>query len=152
MSADPLPFRQQSASSPAEPDDSPAWQPTDYDGIDRLRRELLLKDRELQELRDQLRAIHTSDTWAMIRTLCQLRYALAPHGTRRDEMLKRGMRGLRRLKKGISGMAESARVVSRRIASGKARRIRIEPAKRGKYAVVCLPVIEWGFRFQRPSN
>jgi hypothetical protein len=137
---------------PAETADPPAWQPTDYEGIDRLRRELHLKDRELQELRSQLRAIHTSDAWAMIRTLCQIRYALAPHGTRRDEMLKRGMRGLRRLKKGISGLAGSARGVSRRIASDKARRIRIEPAMRGKYAVVCLPVIEWGFRFQRPQQ
>ncbi len=39
---------------------------------------LELKDRELQELRGQLREIHTSDAWAMLRTMTQVRHALAP--------------------------------------------------------------------------
>ena len=67
--------------------------------IDSLLAALEAKDKELQDLRDQLRAIHNSDAWAILRTLGQLRYALAPHGTMRDRLTRQSLRGLRRIKK-----------------------------------------------------
>jgi hypothetical protein len=113
---------------------------------------LEIQDRELRELRDQLRAIHTSDGWAMLRTLAQVRDLLAPHGTRRDRWVKLGIRGLRRFKKSVVELARSARRVSRRRTAGKVEGTRIGPVTAGKYVVICLPVIEWGFRFQRPQQ
>ncbi len=152
MPADSYSCPSQSAPSPPEPEDPPASQPIDRDLIARLRHELQLKDREIDDLRGRLRDIHTSDAWAMIRTLSQVREALAPHGTRRDRLMKQGIRGLRRLKKGVASFAQSTHRLSasnRRIGT---REIRIDPAAARTYAVICLPMIEWGFRFQRPQQ
>ena len=120
--------------------------------IARLQAELRLKDREVEELRSELRAVHTSDAWAMLRTVSQVRHALAPHGTRRDQLARRGVRGLRRLKKGVALVPQVTRSVLQAITGGGTSPIRVEPATRGKHAVICLPIIEWGFRFQRPQQ
>ena len=72
--------------------DSPALAPApvstrrDEARARRLRAELEAKDREIRELREQLRTIHTSDAWAIVRTLWQLRQAVAPPGTGRDRL------------------------------------------------------------------
>ena len=110
------------------------------------------KDRESRELRDQLRAIQTSDGWAMLRTLGQVRDALAPRGTRRDRLTRSGIRGLRRLKKRVARLVQQAREGSGAAARGDAGPLRIEAAVRENHAVFCLPMIEWGFRFQRPQQ
>jgi hypothetical protein len=143
MPSDSLSSPRCSAPTPSETEDSTALQPGDRHGIDRLRRELELKDRELQELRGQLREIHTSDAWAMLRTMAQFRHALAPHGTRRDQLMKMGVRGLRRFKKGVTSLSQRP---------GGTGRIRIDAGAFGDYAVICLPMIEWAFRFQRPQQ
>jgi glycosyltransferase involved in cell wall biosynthesis len=137
---------------PHDAENPPTSQPIDRDQIARLRRELQLKDRELDDLRGRLRDIHTSDAWAMIRTLSQVRQALAPHGTRRDRVMKQGIRGLRRLKKGVASLAQSTWSLSPSSRRLGTREIRIDPTATGEYAVVCLPMIEWGFRFQRPQQ
>ncbi len=66
--------------------------------------------------------------------------------------MKLGVRGLRRFKKGVASLARTSRAISqssRRTGSG---RIRIDVPTAGNYAVICLPMIEWAFRFQRPQQ
>jgi glycosyltransferase involved in cell wall biosynthesis len=138
-------------SSPAEAE-SRTRDHSDRELVDRLHAELQAREREIRELRDQLRAIHTSDGWAMLRTLSQLREGMAPPGTRRDGLARLGVRALRRLKKGVAGLVQTTRFLGRPIPRGDSRPIRIDPAGRPTYAVVCLPLIEWGFRFQRPQQ
>jgi O-antigen biosynthesis protein len=120
--------------------------------IDRLRAELRARDGELRELRDRLRAIHTSDAWAILRTLGQLRRALAPHGTRRDRLLRSSIRGLRRLKKLAARLSRSPGAALRSFRAGARGRPVVEPATRQNPAIICLPMIEWHFRFQRPQQ
>ncbi len=67
-------------------------------------------------------------------------------------LMKQGIRGLRRLKKGVASFAQSARRLSASTRRVGTRDIRIDPAAAGTYAVICLPMIEWGFRFQRPQQ
>jgi len=122
------------------------------ESIARLQAELRLREREIEELRGELRAIHTSVAWAILRTLSQVRHALAPPGTRRDQLARRAVRGLRRLKKGVTLLPRLTRSVLHSIARGGTSPIRIEPATRHKHAVICLPIIEWDFRFQRPQH
>jgi glycosyltransferase involved in cell wall biosynthesis len=117
-----------------------------------LRAELELKDRELQVLRDQLRAIHTSDAWAMLRTLTQFRHAVAPHGTHRDQLARLAVKGLRRLKKGVAHAWTRTRDLARSLKDAKANAIQIDRATDQNYGVLCLPMIEWDFRFQRPQQ
>ena len=142
----------QSAPRPAETKDPRTRSLTDQDRIGQLRHELELKDRELQDLRGQLREIHTSDAWAMIRTITQVRHALAPHGTRRDHLMKLSVRGLRRFKKGVASLARTGRSLSLSTPKAGKSRIRIDVPANGKYAIICLPMIEWAFRFQRPQQ
>jgi glycosyltransferase involved in cell wall biosynthesis len=120
--------------------------------IDRLRAELRAKDGELRELRDQLRAIHASDAWAILRTLGQLRHALAPHGTRRDRLLRSSVRGLRRFKKLAMRLPHAPETAMRSFRAGARGRPRVDPATRENPAIICLPIIEWHFRFQRPQQ
>jgi hypothetical protein len=125
---------------------------TDSALIVRLQDELRARENEVRELRSQLRAIHTSDGWAMLRTIQQVREALAPHGTRRDRLARVGIRGLRRLKKVCADLTRMTRHVSRSMTGRGLREVRIDPVTRNNYAVVCLPMIEWDFRFQRPQQ
>src|SRR3974390_994821 len=90
---------------PADRGDSSGLPSSDGDLIARLRHAVQLKDRELDDLRTRLRDIHPSDAWAMVRTLSQVRQAVAPHGTRRDRLMRQGIRGLRLLKKGVASFA-----------------------------------------------
>ncbi len=122
------------------------------DELTGLRAELRAKDLELRDLREQLRAIHNSDAWAVLRTLGQLRTALAPPGTRRDGMVKGALRSLRRLKKLTAGMAQEPRSIRRALRAAVGLGPKVEPATRRNYAVICLPMIEWHFRFQRPQQ
>src|SRR5271163_65111 len=126
MPSDSLSGPRQSAPCPSETEDSTAWQPSDRDRIEQLRRELELMERELQAVRSQLREIHTSDAWAMIRTMSQVRHALAPHGTRRDYLMKLGVRGLRRFKKGVASLAQTSRTLSPSLRRAGTGRIRID--------------------------
>ncbi|MHB1556914.1 MAG: glycosyltransferase [Isosphaeraceae bacterium] len=117
-----------------------------------LRAELRAKHLELCDLREQLRAIHNSDAWAVLRTLGQLRTALAPPGTRRDAMVKATLRSLRRIKKLAVGLAQAPRSMRRALRSAVGLGPKVEPVTRRNYAVICLPMIEWHFRFQRPQQ
>ena len=101
---------------------------------------------EVRELRRQLRAIHTSTGWAILRTASQVRDALAPRGSRRDRLIQAGEVGLRRLKRGVRALAAAARA---RQAARWSPDVPLDPLA---YAVVCLPIIEWSFRFQRPQQ
>src|SRR5205814_8904515 len=106
----------------------------DLERIRRLQDELLARERELSELRSQLRAIHTSDTWAILRTLSQLRQALAPHGTRRARLARRCIRGLRRLKKVVARIAQSTGSAIRSLGRREGNRIQVDPATGQTYA------------------
>jgi glycosyltransferase involved in cell wall biosynthesis len=103
-------------------------------------------------LREQLRAIHTSDAWAILRTMGQMRQALAPHGTRRDRLARCSVRGLRRLKKLAARLVRAPSTAREWLRAGWRNRPHVEPATSRSYAVVCLPMIEWQFRFQRPQH
>lgn len=116
--------------------------------VRRLRADIRARDAEIRELREQIRAIHASDAWAILRTMGQLREAVAPHGTRRDRLARCGIRGLRRFKKMAMGLAR----VRGWLRAGSRRGAIVEPATSQHYAVVCLPAIEWHFRFQRPQH
>ena len=120
--------------------------------IRRLRAELEARDGEIRELREQLRAIHTSDAWAILRTIGQLREAVAPHETGRDRLIRRSLRCLRRLKKLAARLSRAPATVREWLRSGSRNRPVVEPATSRNDAVVCLPVIEWHFRFQRPQH
>lgn len=120
--------------------------------LDRLRALLAARDREVRELRDQLRAIQNSDAWAILRTLEQSLLALAPHGTRRDRLARRLMRGLRRIKKLAILLAHAPEAAAASLRAALRGGPRIEPATRRHYAIICLPMIEWRFRFQRPQQ
>jgi glycosyltransferase involved in cell wall biosynthesis len=120
--------------------------------IDALRMELGAKERELQELREQLRSIHNSEAWAVLRTFSQLRFALAPRGTRRDELARLGIKGLRRLKKGVMHLSTETRNTFRRRARVGNPGVAPEANHDNLYALICLPSIEWGYRFQRPQQ
>jgi glycosyltransferase involved in cell wall biosynthesis len=125
---------------------------SDSDVIGRLRAQLEARDNEVRELREQLRAIHASDAWAMLRTLGQLLQALAPHGTWRDRLLRRSVRGLRRFKKVAVGLSRPREFVRRLFGSGWSSRSVVKAAATPTDAVICLPTIEWHFRFQRPQH
>lgn len=101
---------------------------------------------EVHHLRRQLRAIHTSSGWAVIRTLSQARETLAPRGGLRDRVARAGIAGLRRLKRFVNKLARDFRA---RRAFAHAADAEFDPAA---YAVICLPIIEWSFRFQRPQQ
>jgi O-antigen biosynthesis protein len=120
--------------------------------IRRLRVMLGTKDREIRELREQLRAIHTSEAWAILRTMGQLREALAPQGTRRDRVVCWSVRGLRRLKKVAARVARAPGVAKEFLRGGSRPRPIVEAATSQNHAVICLPMIEWHFRFQRPQH
>jgi glycosyltransferase involved in cell wall biosynthesis len=114
--------------------------------------ELRAREREAQELRSQLRAIHNSTAWAVLRTLSQLRFALAPRATRRDQLVLSSLRSLRRLKKSVGRLVAPGRGGPESSTLFEPGSMRREPAKTGRYAIVCLPIIEWSFRFQRPQQ
>ncbi len=122
------------------------------DVIRRLRADIEDRNCEIRELRDQLRAIHTSDAWAILRTLGQFRRALAPHGTWQDQLVRRSVRVLRRLKKLAARLAHTPEMARELFRSGSRCRPNLEPAPTRDDAVICLPVIEWHFRFQRPQH
>lgn len=103
-------------------------------------------EREVGDLRRQLRSIHTSTGWAVLRTLSQTRDALAPRGSRRERLLLAGEQALRRLKRQCRGLAVGLR------ARRDYRRSAPRPVDPSAHAVVCLPMIEWSFRFQRPQQ
>jgi glycosyltransferase involved in cell wall biosynthesis len=124
----------------------------DSDVIGRLRAQLEARDNEVRELREQLRAIHASDAWAMLRTLGQLLQALAPHGTWRDRLVRRSVRGLRRFKKLAVGLSRPRELVRGSLGSGWSSRCVVPAATTPTDAVICLPTIEWHFRFQRPQH
>lgn len=129
--------------------DPPATRPAAEDRrLRRLRAELRARDREIRELRDRLRSIQSSDAWAIVRTLEQCRQAFAPIGTRRDRLVSRFVRGLRRLKK----LAAAVKRTPARLRDRSRRPTIAGPIATGRHAVVCLPVIDWDFRFQRPQQ
>ncbi len=97
-------------------------------------------------------AIHASDAWAILRTLSQLRHALAPHGTHRDRLVRWTARGLRRIKKLAARLSHARKAVSRSFVEGARGCPRVEAATRANHAVICLPMIEWHDRFQRPQQ
>jgi glycosyltransferase involved in cell wall biosynthesis len=103
-------------------------------------------------LREQIRAIHTSDAWAILRTLEQLLRALSPHGTRRDRLVRGAVRALRRLKKLAARLPRAPATARERLRFGSRDRPIVEPATSRNYAVICLPMIEWHYRFQRPQH
>jgi glycosyltransferase involved in cell wall biosynthesis len=59
---------------------------------------------------------------------------------------------LRRLKKLAARLARTPSTVRDWIRAGARQRTHVEPATARSYAVVCLPMIEWHFRFQRPQH
>ena len=78
--------------------------------------------------------------------------ALAPHGTRRDRLARRSLRGLRRLKKLAARLSRAPSTAREWLRAGWRNRPRVEPATSQNYAVICLPMIEWHFRCQRPQH
>jgi Glycosyl transferases group 1 len=119
---------------------------------DRVKRELLLRDREIQRLREQLRAIHNSEVWAVLRTLSQMRHALAPRGTWRDRLVRCGVWGLRRVKKVMTRLPSIRPGPRHPAASGRFSMSDFSDHRSGSFTVICLPIIEWSFRFQRPQQ
>jgi glycosyltransferase involved in cell wall biosynthesis len=121
----------------------------DLELVNQLRRELREQQSEIDDLRAQLRSIHTSDGWAVLRTLAQAREALAPHGTRRDRLARLGIRALRMLKKGFTRATRSKVWL---IGPHVSRPESFSSSRGPSYSVICLPMIEWDFRFQRPQQ
>lgn len=140
MAVDPDPEARQATPLPEGPPEP--WR----EAIRARDEELRALREEVRHLRGQLRAIHTSSGWAVLRTLSQMREVLAPRGGRRDRIAQVGIAGLRRLKRGLNRLVKAAR--HRRAPIGVVSR----PLNPDTYAVVCLPIIEWSFRFQRPQQ
>jgi glycosyltransferase involved in cell wall biosynthesis len=151
MTTDPEPLltRIATSSTPARP--GKRHHP-EADPIGRLRAELAARDREIGRLREQLRAIHASDAYSVLRTISQVVQVLAPRGTWRDCLLRRSVRGLRRLKKLAARLARPRELIRDLAGSGWSGRREIAAVTPRSEAVICLPTIEWHFRFQRPQH
>jgi hypothetical protein len=140
------------ATPSGDPSGSPNRGRPDAAAIFRLHAQLAARESEIRALREQLRAIHASDAYAILRTLSQFLHVLAPHGTRRDRLLRESMRGMRRLKKLAARLARPRELALGWAGSGSSSRCAVEAETTRSDAVICLPTIEWHFRFQRPQH
>ncbi len=148
MATDTRPPKSEGLKSPVLTKDARRRRRSDNAAIDHIRVALEARDNEVRELREQLREIHASDAWAMLRTLGQLLQAVAPPSTRRERLLRQSVRVLRRLKKLAVRLSRPREPAD----AGWSSRCAMEAVATRNDAVICLPTIEWHFRFQRPQH
>ena len=98
-----------------------------------LQAEIAAGQRRERDARMELDRITGSTGWALLQRLRALRLLLAPRGTRRERTFLRLLRGL-----------ESRRGHGGRVAG-------VLPHS-STYDIMCFPVIDWEFRFQRPQQ
>jgi glycosyltransferase involved in cell wall biosynthesis len=122
------------------------------DQFEVLRAVLVAQQRELDDLRAQLRAIHSSKAWGALRSLAEIRRTLAPHGSRRDRLAQAGLRRMILFKKWVKRIVDHAPGGARTDQKHELARLVSVRSMSSKYTVICLPIIEWSSRFQRPQQ
>ncbi len=111
----------------------------------------------------ELKSIKTSTGWHLLQVLYKIRFALFPRGSRREALAKGTMHAQRQWRH-----AWRRRPRAPRLAPATTHTVPADPgtltgpsqapvASRPlpaptPYAVVCLPLIDWHFRFQRPQQ
>jgi hypothetical protein len=102
-----------------------------------------------------LRGIKSSTGWALLQFLYRIRFGLFPRGSRREAAAKWLMhraRGLLSMLRGTSPRAAGAGD-SDSATSEHASTSAVSPLRSARpYTIVCLPILEWGFRIQRPQQ
>ena len=132
---------------------------------------------EQAEAVQYLNEIYGSRAWRLIRLLWKVRLALAPHGSRREQLLQLGLHSLKVIKN--EGLAPFARAVGRKTGSLVQRKSRpavpastsfpppeqdsavqaqgrfgpaLQPSRPTRYDVIILPIMPWYTRVQRPQH
>ena len=123
-----------------------------------LEKALAATQAEVRSLVGQLQAIEQGWGGTMMRGVGAARLAVAPRGSRRERALQHGLAALRMLRRQGPG------AVARRLAGGPPPLPAAPPApplpppepapvaRANAYDVVCFPIIDWDFRFQRPQQ
>jgi glycosyltransferase involved in cell wall biosynthesis len=88
-------------------------------------------------------------------SIAQFRHWLAPSGGKRETLGRKVARAARRVRRGVRvGVQEVVRTAGwslpASIPAGVAQSLHERPT--APYDVICLPVFDWGFRFQRPQQ
>jgi glycosyltransferase involved in cell wall biosynthesis len=101
----------------------------------------------------ELAGIKASTGWALLQQLYRIRFALFPKQSGRERLAKWTMHRMRALlapaQPAIAGDAPAASAGVPAVAALAPPRAATLAAR---YAIVCLPSIEWGFRMQRPQQ
>lgn len=100
----------------------------------------------------ELAGIKNSTGWALLQWMYKVRFALFPHGSLRERAGKWLMH------RGRAMAAARRRNAPPRLAEPEPPAVAPQPlnphgfAEPAHYAVVCLPILEWNFRLQRPQQ
>jgi 2-polyprenyl-3-methyl-5-hydroxy-6-metoxy-1,4-benzoquinol methylase/glycosyltransferase involved in cell wall biosynthesis len=111
----------------------------------------------------ELKSIKTSTGWHLLQVLYKIRFALFPRGSRREALAKRTMHAQRQWRRVWRQRPRAPRLAPSTTETPvpdpgtQADPPQVPLASRplpaaAPYAVVCLPLIEWRFRFQRPQQ
>jgi glycosyltransferase involved in cell wall biosynthesis len=106
-------------------------------------------EERLMWVQSELNGIKTSTGWALLQLLYRIRFSLFPRGSARESAARWLMRRLRSARaswrsRGHDAAADSASSPGAEATSGS--------TVRTEYAILCLPILEWAFRFQRPQQ
>jgi len=116
--------------------------------------ELEKRGQDSERLRDELATITGSVGWAFLQGLRDIRLRFAPRGSRRERVLQGALRALRLWRReGTRALGQRAAARTRDLS----KRTLPAPAlaaveASATYDLICLPVIDWEFRFQRPQQ
>ena len=102
---------------------------------------------------DELRGIKAGTGWALLQKLYAVRFAMFPRGGSRERVAKWLLHQARRLT-ARPRTSDAIVPTGDALASGatvdptKSHALTVKPG----YTIVCLPILEWSFRFQRPQQ
>jgi len=121
--------------------------------LDAARAAQTFAEQELVWRNSELSGIKNSTGWAVLQQLYRIRFALFPKGSSRESAGKWLMRRARSLWRRVR--SESVFPQADAPSSQVSKSTSIVPRGLGaatRYTVVCLPILEWGFRIQRPQQ
>lgn len=163
--ADYLPSQRELAVAPADPYRRVAW-PFGHEAERDLLARAQTSEREAKDARAaqlfaeqqlfwrdaELSGIKNSTGWAVLQQLYRVRFALFPRGSRREAAGKWLMRRARSL---APRMRRDPAAPALQAPAPDAPSAQTAPRRTGvptRYTIVCLPILEWSFRIQRPQQ
>jgi len=125
------------------------------------------KDLKIQELMAEIYRITNSTGWSLLKVLWRMRLFIAPHGSRREQFFRFGMRQIRSLmrlrfftkpigvplnkhQKESADSPETFQNISRHLIESKVDLPTFKAST--SYDILCFPIIDWEHRFQRPQQ